>query len=209
MNAVSFSAELSRKVLHLSTLIFPLALLYLGKSVVLPALLLLSMLALFAEWLQLHDVKFQQFIQRYFGFMMRAKECVWENGKLCLNGATFTLLGCTLTILLFPAPIAAAALLISITGDAAAALVGRKWGKYPVARTNKTLAGTLAFLLTATLVLILFHPVPWTIGLAGALIGALVEIAPLPLNDNLRIPLITGLSMWVLCFFTQNACAVS
>ena len=31
----------------------------------------------------------------------------------------------------------------------------------------------------------------------GAVSGALVEALPIPVNDNLRVPLLTGLAMWV------------
>jgi len=105
------------------------------------------------------------------------------------TGATYYLLACWLTILLFDKSVAIPALLVLACGDTAASVFGQALGGYKF-REGKTLTGSLAFLITAFLVTLPFFPTP--IAFAGAFIAAVVESLPLPLDDNLSIPLTAG-----------------
>ena len=114
-----------------------------------------------------------------------------------ITGATYLLVAAFLAFLLFDRPVAIAVLLFLSLGDPAAALVGRPmpgprlFGKSPV--------GTLAFigvslLVGAALVVAGIAPFHWGL-LAGAVVAGLVELAPLPGDDNLWVPLIAGAVM--------------
>ena len=114
-----------------------------------------------------------------------------------ITGATYLLVAACLSFLLFDRPVAIAVLLFLSLGDPAAALVGRPmpgprlFGKSPV--------GTLAFigvslLVGAALVVAGIAPFHWGL-LAGAVVAGLVELAPLPGDDNLWVPLIAGTVM--------------
>jgi dolichol kinase len=103
-------------------------------------------------------------------------------------------LACWLTILLFEKSVAAAALLILACGDTAASGVGQALGGYKL-REGKTLMGSLAFLVTAFLVTLPFFPTPVAFG--GALLATVVEFLPLPLDDNLSIPLTAGIAFTI------------
>ena len=114
-----------------------------------------------------------------------------------ITGATYLLVAAFLSFLLFDRPVAIAVLLFLSLGDPAAALVGRPmpgprfFGKSPV--------GTLAFigvslLVGAALVAAGIAPFHWGL-LAGAVVAGLVELAPLPGDDNLWVPLIAGAVM--------------
>ena len=114
-----------------------------------------------------------------------------------ITGATYLLVAAFLSFLLFDRPVAIAVLLFLSLGDPAAALVGRPmpgprlFGKSPV--------GTLAFigvslLVAAALVVAGIAPFHWGL-LAGAVVAGLVELAPLPGDDNLWVPLIAGTVM--------------
>ena len=111
-----------------------------------------------------------------------------------ITGATYLLVAAFLSFLLFDQAVAIAVLLFLSLGDPAAALVGRPmpgprlFGKSPV--------GTLAFigvslLVGAALVVAGIAPFHWGL-LAGAMVAGLVELAPLPGDDNLWVPLIAG-----------------
>ena len=114
-----------------------------------------------------------------------------------ITGATYLLVAAFLSFLLFDQAVAVAVLLFLSLGDPAAALVGRPmpgprlFGKSPV--------GTLAFigvslLVGAALVVAGIAPFHWGL-LAGAVVAGLVELAPLPGDDNLWVPLIAGTVM--------------
>ena len=114
-----------------------------------------------------------------------------------ITGATYLLVAAFLAFLLFDQAVAIAVLLFLSLGDPAAALVGRPmpgprlFGKSPV--------GTLAFigvslLVGAALVAAGIAPFHWGL-LAGAVVAGLVELAPLPGDDNLWVPLIAGAVM--------------
>ncbi len=114
-----------------------------------------------------------------------------------ITGATYLLVAAFLSFLLFDQAVAVAVLLFLSLGDPAAALVGRPmpgprlFGKSPV--------GTLAFigvslLVGAALVAAGIAPFHWGL-LAGAVVAGLVELAPLPGDDNLWVPLIAGTVM--------------
>jgi len=111
-----------------------------------------------------------------------------------VTGATFLLIAACLCFLLFDKPVAVAVLLFLSLGDPAAALVGRPMpgprilGKSPV--------GTMAFAGVSLLVLALLSAAGIAefsgVLAAAALIAGLVELAPIPLDDNLTVPLISG-----------------
>ena len=105
--------------------------------------------------------------------------------------------GILLTLLLIPAPASYAGIAIFSLGDSTASLFGGALSKKPLPFNRaKTAEGTLAGFFFAFLAGALFVS-PW-IALAGATVGMLVEYLPLPLNDNLLIPLCTGLTLMLL-----------
>lgn len=117
-----------------------------------------------------------------------------------VTGATWLLLAAVLAFLVFDQEIAVAALLFLAWGDPAAALVGRPmpgprvFGKSPV--------GAVAFITVSLLaagILVWAGFVPWHWGFAaGAVTAGLVELLPLPGDDNLWVPLAAGAVMQLL-----------
>ena len=106
-------------------------------------------------------------------------------------------LGILLTLLLLPFPANSAAIAIFALGDSAASLVGGAFSGKPLPLNKaKTLEGSLAGLLFAFLAGSVFVA-PW-VALVGAAVAMLVESLPLPLNDNISIPLCTGLVLTLL-----------
>ena len=99
--------------------------------------------------------------------------------------------GILATLILFPAPASSAAIAIFALGDSTASIIGGTLTKKSLPFNGaKTLEGSLAFFVFAFLAGCVFVS-PW-IALIGAAVGALVEYLPLPLNDNLLIPVVTG-----------------
>ncbi|MFP3985453.1 MAG: HAD-IB family phosphatase [Candidatus Bathyarchaeia archaeon] len=103
----------------------------------------------------------------------------------------FLALGVMFALLFFPTPINYASIAIVCFGDSAASIFGKLFGKTPIPfNKGKNLEGSLSGLLFAFLGASFFlHPLQAFI---GAIIGMLIECSPLPINDNLSIPLVTG-----------------
>ncbi|MCH8745369.1 MAG: hypothetical protein IIB31_06955 [Chloroflexi bacterium] len=121
-----------------------------------------------------------------------------------ITGATYLLIATFLCFLAFDQTIAVTALLFLALGDPVAGLVG---GRMPGPRVlGKSPGGAAAFVLVSLAVVavliasgvVQYH---WAL-VAGAVIAALVELAPIPVDDNLTIPLVSGLFMNLLLMWT-------
>jgi dolichol kinase len=108
---------------------------------------------------------------------------------MVVNGASWVLVSCTLIVAIFPVPVAIAALCVALVSDAAAALIGRRWGSLKTGLGDKSLQGSTAFLLTGLGVALLVPGLNNTAAVIGVLAGTVLEAVPLPLNDNVVVPL--------------------
>lgn len=198
---IPYQAELKRKALHLSALIAPLTIALLGKTWSLMLLLPSATLALSADVLRVRSAPFARFIDRVFGPLMRDEERPPVGGPVSINGATWVLVSSGLLVLLFPVRIAVTAFVMFMIADAAAAVVGRRFGRIHWGRSARTVEGSLAFVGTGLLVMGAFalsgYVVFWT-GALGVLFGCAAEVVPKPFNDNLRVPLATAAVLFML-----------
>ena len=126
-----------------------------------------------------------------FNRMLRGHEL-----KGHLTGATWVMIGSLITIILFSKPVAVIALIFMSLGDTAAGLIGQRFGKHKVG--NKSWEGFLAGLIICCIVAINFEFLPLKISLAGALVAMIMELLPIPLDDNFKIPLGSGAIMMML-----------
>lgn len=114
-----------------------------------------------------------------------------------ITGATFMTLAAAFIVFVFERDTAALALLFLAVGDPCAALVGVRDRRLRV--FGKSLLGTVAFAATATAagaLASLHSDVAFTwILAAGAVVAALVELAPLPVDDNVTIPVASASAM--------------
>jgi dolichol kinase/phosphoserine phosphatase len=103
-------------------------------------------------------------------------------------------IGILVTLLLFPAPVNGAAIAIFTLGDSTASLFGGMISKKPLPfNKGKTLEGSLAGFFFAFLAGAFF--VSPVLALIGAAVAMAIESLPLPVNDNILIPLFTGLTL--------------
>ncbi len=100
--------------------------------------------------------------------------------------------GILIALLLFPAPVRSATIAIFALGDSTASLVGGALSKKPLPfNKGKTLEGSLFGFFFAFLAGSFF--VSHIVALIGAAVAMIIESLPLPVNDNILIPLCTGL----------------
>jgi len=199
LRSPSFLAELRRKAIHLFALNLPLDILY--QFVPWPrsrgawTLLLISLTvgAVAVDLVRIQEPRVRRFFRDFLGGMLR------EHEEFSLLGSTYLLLASLLAVGLFPQPVAAAALGFTVLGDAFAAIVGKAWGRTRV--FGKTLEGALgglaACLAWAAFLSITGH-LPWGVAVTGALVASLVELLPIPLDDNLGMTLFAGYAMRLL-----------
>ena len=145
---------------------------------------------------------FNQYIQSHFSSFIRKSEA----NKL--TGTAPYVLGIGLTLLLYRSDIATAAICFLAFGDVSATAVGERYGRTKISG-EKSLEGTLAFAAAAVLSGVLLnvagiHLMHGLI-LAGALVAAGVELLPLPVNDNLVIPVASGGAMELIARLTGCA----
>lgn len=111
-----------------------------------------------------------------------------------ITGATYMLIATFVGFLAFEQPVAVVALLFLAIGDPVAALVGtrtpgpRIFGKSPGGAFAFVGGSLLVVLVLVSSGFIQFH---WGY-VVGAVVAAGVEMAPIPLDDNLTVPLLTG-----------------
>jgi phosphoserine phosphatase len=98
--------------------------------------------------------------------------------------------GIVATLLLFPTPAGSAAIAMFCLGDSTASLFGGLISTSLPFNKGKTWEGSLAGFFFAFLAGTFFVS-PW-FALAGAAIAMTIEVLPLPINDNVLIPVITG-----------------
>ena len=109
----------------------------------------------------------------------------------------FLALGVALSLLLFPAPFNYASIAIVTLGDSAASIFGRLFGNTPIPfNKSKSLEGFIGGFFFAFLGAACFLNLQYA--LIGAAAGMFVELLPLPINDNLSIPLGTGVLLTLL-----------
>ena len=191
MSSLSLGREAQRKIIHISSALIPLAY-YWGapKSVILSLSAFLAGGFLLADLLRLNFALARKYFLAVFSVLLRADE-----KKNKLTGATYLFLGMVLSVLLFPPKAAISAMFFATLADPAAALIGKRYGTDLF--FDKTIEGALAFYLTAAAVILIFTHYSW-LGLGVALLCALIEFLPIPLNDNLTIPLVGGYLLTVL-----------
>jgi dolichol kinase len=181
--------EIQRKVVHLLGLAIPIGYSFTTKETAVTVILCIFLAFLAVDLLRLYHRATASLFERFiYGHVLREVE------KSRLMGSTYYLFSALLTVILFPKPIAVASILILILSDTCAALVGKGIGKVSIFR--KTLEGSLAFFLSAVVIVLLYPGVDRLAGVVGALGATVTELLPIPLDDNLTIPFAAGAIMF-------------
>jgi dolichol kinase len=130
------------------------------------------------DWVRMGNPQLNHLFFRTFPSLVSPREA----SKVA--SSTWYALGVVLALLLFPRQEALAGILVLALADPAAGLVGRRWGRWPFGAG--TLEGSAAFVAVAFVVILPFAP--WWAAMAAAVVAALVERTPWPLDDNLLVP---------------------
>jgi dolichol kinase len=178
--------EAPRKLIHLTAIVIPVAILCLPLTVCRRGLMLAAAVFLVTDLVRIHNPKLRSYFAAFFGHLIRRHE------RTGLLGSTYMVISALLATYLFSREIAAAALVFLVVGDTLAAVVGKAWGRLPL--FGKTLEGFFAgFAASLLAAWVLIPSLPLVHLTLAAFVAALVEVWPLPVDDNFRIPLVSGL----------------
>jgi dolichol kinase len=186
----SLRRELRRKRIHLATALVPAAVWFVPRGLSIGLLVAAVATALIVEWARRRHSWVRYRFLRGTRTMLRGHE------RHRLAGATHMAFGYLLALLIFPRPVAVVAMLYNALGDAAAAIVGRRWGRH---RTGwgKSWEGAAAALGINLAVGLLVPGIGTVAAVLGAIGGAALEFLPLPLDDNVRVTLGGGFALWL------------
>ena len=196
-----FFHEVGRKIIHITILIVLAAYFFIqdqlvgaGYTAVLAKqVALLFLVALLIAFLILEYFRLELgWKMPFFSQFIRPKE---QNR---MYGVVYFLSATIISLAVFDYKIALAALLMTTFGDMVAALVGKKYGTTLIYR-NKTWAGFFGELITNLIVGFLILDSIYVI-LGMALVAAIVETLVDELDDNLLIPIFSGLAGQIILF---------
>jgi glycerol-3-phosphate acyltransferase PlsY len=194
--------HIGRKLYHILGGLGLLSLYYLlGRERAFMVYGVLFCIVLTADIIRLKIAAVNRFVYERFGSFIR------RNEEHKLTGTAPYILGIASSLYLFRADIATAAVCFLACGDVAATTVGERFGRTRIGQ--KSLEGTIGFLAAAAAAGLLLPlvgvPIMHGLALAGAIAAALVELLPLPVNDNLVIPLVSGGVMTLIAFLSSCA----
>ena len=184
-------SEYFRKIIHIFNLVIPFTYLFFLESrfQALRILVPLTLFAIVLEYLRVRSAVIKKIFNNFLKSMLRIHEM---DGKY--TGATWVFISSTLTIAIFPKEIAIISLVYMSLGDTIAGLVGRKFGKTKF--YNKSIEGSLAGLIVCLLSGYLVNlTLPLVVVFSGAFAAMFFELLPMPIDDNLSVPLFAGTIM--------------
>jgi dolichol kinase len=175
---ISISAELIRKGVHLFALVIPVGYFLLPFPISIIGVSVSAVVSIIIDVSRFRGWKFWDMVSFMIAPIIRDHET--RGG---FTGASYIL-----------TTSAIAAITFIIIGDTAAALVGRTWGKHKIIG-RKSVEGSSACLVSLILVSFLIPGLPAAAGISGAVAATLSETFSGKIDDNLAVPVISGLVM--------------
>ncbi|BAD85999.1 cytidylyltransferase [Thermococcus kodakarensis KOD1] len=204
---MSIRSELKRKALHLTGLTVPAIYLCCGKTTTLAFIGLAFVLFVVLEPFRIIEewrdrIKYRllnmypspelgrsiELIENHIEAITRPHERERVAAHIYFAAASF------IVVYFFPMKVAVGAITVATLGDALAAIIGKSLGRHRFS-SGKSLEGSLAYFLTALLVLIPL--VSFAPALAGAVIGTIVEFYNVPPDDNFSNQLAVAVAVYL------------
>ena len=187
-------SSIIREAIHIGGFLIPLVCIYLLDCFVIISLILFTMfLYIVSETMRMMGKQ----VPIITSLTMKATEEQESQGFVI--SPIFYALSITFSLILFPEPISYVSIAVLTFGDGFAAILGQHLGRNRI-RFNKikNVEGVLGGFIFAFLGSLIFvDPIR---ALIASAVGMFVEILPLPINDNLTVPIATGLSLIIFAF---------
>jgi len=191
-HATFSKSEAVRESIHVSGFLVPFVCIYLlDKYFVALLIFLFTILFIASEFARMEGTEFP-----ILSTITKRAATQSELYEFATNPIFFAL-GITFSLILFPKPVNYASILILVLGDCSAVIFGKKLGRtvFPLNKGKMVEGSVFGFLFAFIGALIFVNPVK---ALIGAAVGMLVECLPLPISDNLTVPLASGLVMTII-----------
>ena len=194
------SSEIFRKLIHISSLLIPMLYKYLfhyNRKNTFLVLLPLTVILIIFDTFRIEHRTFKRFYHNFFGIILRKHELS------DFTGAIYVMVSAVICIAIFPGSIAFLSLAFLAIGDTLAALVGIHYGKRKLKGQKKSLEGSIACFLGTFIFGVLYYIFDHQLGLplgsimVGAIGAAMSEAWNVSFDDNLKIPLVSGILMYL------------
>ncbi|MCK4352597.1 hypothetical protein KAW65_04235 [candidate division WOR-3 bacterium] len=179
---------LARKGIHLGAALIPLSYYIFSRQQFIIFVSSLALTAIIIEVARFKNPKFKNLFYRIFGKLL------WNNESKSLTSATIFILSSFICGIFFQKQVVITALLFLTFGDTISYSVGNTIGKIKIFG-KKTLEGGIAFFLVSVIIAWLVQDMIFWVGLIGAVVACIVELLPWRVDDNLSIPIISGVIM--------------
>lgn len=213
----SFKKELARKFIHLLAVIY-LVIYILVSDMFDSQIALLVLVFMLIILIEL------EYFRMEIGMKIPIMSTIWkyvrrEKEREVLGGDIFFLLGAIIVLAIFDIKIAIAAILMTVFGDMAAALVGKRYGKHYLPRLkSKAWEGIAAEFFVDIIVgiivmfwlqwgnlAVMLDLKTWLIVFAMALTATIVETKVSKIDDNLIVPVFSGFIGQIILKFVEFA----
>lgn len=209
---ISYSNELIRKLIHLLSLTIPIVYIFVSKQLALSVLIPMALFTIILDILSKSYPFFSMLREKTFGKIMRPAEKD-KKSNMPFNGASWVLISSCIIIAIFPKFVSIVSFSILIISDLSAALIGRKYGKRVIYGTDKSLEGSIAFIIAGIAVITIYGLVfelnsIYYLVAVFAVIGASIAEAyskELGFDDNLLIPFTAGIIFMSITIFFEES----
>ena len=185
-------SELKRKLFHEIGLLIPISYFFYDKKDAIFGMSILVLIFVFVEFLRLRYNFGNELIPKVVGKTVRDYE------KIDLSAATYFIISSFFTVLLFEKYVAIAAISYNSIGDLFSAIIGKNYGKIKYRGGRKSIEGSLACFVSCLLVgLLILSPF---MAISGALAATFAEGYLIKVNDNLSIPIVSGIVLTLVSF---------
>lgn len=185
-------SELKRKLFHEIGLLIPISYFFYDKKDAIFGMSILVLVFVFVEFLRLRYNFGNDIIPKVVGKTVRDYE------KIDLSAATYFIISSFFTVLLFEKYVAIAAISYNSIGDLFSAIIGKNYGKTKYMGGKKSIEGSLACFVSCLLVgLLILNPF---MAISGALAATFAEGYLIKVNDNLSIPIVSGIILTLVSF---------
>jgi glycerol-3-phosphate acyltransferase PlsY len=167
---------------------FPVLALFIARDILL--IFLGAVTALFVAW---EIVRFiSPSVNRWMASRLRL--ILKRKERFQLTGSTYLLFASLVVFFFFEKYVAVTSLLFLSIGDFMAATIGQKYGRHRLFK--KSLEGSLACLVSCFLIGVVMTQtdsgMALPVALAGAFSATVVELLPIPVDDNFTVPLFSA-----------------
>lgn len=187
------NSEFKRKLFHEIGLFIPVCYyLFFDKKEAILGMSIIVLIFLVMEFLRLRYNFGKELIPKVVGKTLRDYE------KVDLSAATYFIISSFFTILLFEKYVAVVAISYNSIGDFFSAIIGKRYGKRKYMGGKKSIEGSFACFISCLLVgFIILNPI---LAIVGALAATFAEGYLIKINDNLSIPIISGIVLTLASF---------